>query len=350
MPITETEIKRLQPKDKDQWINTGHPNLFIKVAPTGTMSWVYRSERGGGRMKKVLGRYPRMNLSAAVAVSSKINSEALPENRTGYQLAMDWIDRHVVNLNSPRDPTRYAERFAALTKHKRIEDITLSLLMDDLVKYKDTSPDSAGRCLIVYGQILKHGVMRGWVSRNLLESISGKSLGIKKNKRKRVYTHDEIRWLATINGTIWLWLLRTGCRFSEALKGYVDGDKWRIDVTKNGKPHWVHLTPQMKALMVPGWNDLSYPAYAQRFQRAREKASADPSLNIGADIVQHDLRRTFRTIAAELGCQMHVSKAITNHSKGDVIEETYNRHDYADERIEWTERINARIDEILAGS
>ena len=70
---------------------------------------------------------------------------------------------------------------------------------------------------------------------------------------------------------------------------------------------------------------------------------------LGADFVLHDARRTFRTIAAQVGCPMEVGEALINHSIGDVTLKTDLVHDYADARIEWTKKINDEIDRILKG-
>ena len=46
----------------------------------------------------------------------------------------------------------------------------------------------------------------------------------------------------TENAKLIKFLLLTGLRISEAQGGYVDGNKFRVDDSKNGKSHWVYLT------------------------------------------------------------------------------------------------------------
>jgi integrase len=41
----------------------------------------------------------------------------------------------------------------------------------------------------------------------------------------------------------------------------------------------------------------------------------------------HDLRRTFRSLAAALGTQGHVAESFLSHKLKDIVG-TYNRHDY----------------------
>lgn len=60
---------------------------------------------------------------------------------------------------------------------------------------------------------------------------------------------------------------------------------------------------------------------------------------LGVGWTPHDLRRTFATRMAKAGVAPHVVEKMLNHSMQGVMK-IYNRHDYAQERIEaaklWT--------------
>lgn len=65
------------------------------------------------------------------------------------------------------------------------------------------------------------------------------------------------------------------------------------------------------------------------------------------DWAPHDLRRTARTLLAELGCPYEVAEAILAHTLPGV-HGVYNRAQYANEKVDWLTRLGTRLDELAA--
>lgn len=67
-----------------------------------------------------------------------------------------------------------------------------------------------------------------------------------------------------------------------------------------------------------------------------------PRLEI-ADWTPHDLRRTGRTLLAQLGCPNEIAEAILGHVQPGIVG-VYNRHRYDAERLEWLRRLSAYLE------
>ncbi len=59
----------------------------------------------------------------------------------------------------------------------------------------------------------------------------------------------------------------------------------------------------------------------------------------------HDLRRTARTLLAELGCPQEVAEAVLGHMPAGIVG-VYNRHRYDAERREWLTRLADRLEQL----
>jgi integrase len=67
------------------------------------------------------------------------------------------------------------------------------------------------------------------------------------------------------------------------------------------------------------------------------------------DWTLHDLRRTYATNMARLGCPPHIIEALLNHATGQIsgVAAIYNRHSYLDEARPWVEKYEAHIQTLL---
>lgn len=64
MPLTDAQIRRLRPSEKDQKISDGL-GLYILVKPTGSLLWRMAYRFGGKQKSLALGKYPYVGLSEA---------------------------------------------------------------------------------------------------------------------------------------------------------------------------------------------------------------------------------------------------------------------------------------------
>ena len=186
-------------------------------------------------------------------------------------------------------------------------------------------------------------------------------------RRDRVLSDEEIRliWGATEEpGTfnaIVRALLLTGQRREEvagmawaATEEDLSGLTLSGAQTKNGKPHLVPLSEQMRALLRAQprreGTDLVFPGERGVFSGwSKSKARLD-QLTVVSDWTLHDLRRTTATGLQRLGVRLEVTEAILNHMSGSRagIVGVYQRHHWADEKrtglAAWGAHVAAIVD------
>jgi integrase len=187
-------------------------------------------------------------------------------------------------------------------------------------------------------------------------------------RRDRVLSDDEIRriWKATegpgaFNATVRA-LLLTGQR-REEVSGLAWGELdprfsvWTLPAarSKNGKPHVVPVSEEMKTLLqaqprLKG-TDLVFPGERGVFSGwSKSKARLDRRSGVSGWTL-HDLRRTMATGLQKLGVRLEVTEAVLNHVSGSRagIVGVYQRHEWADEKraalTAWGERVAAIVEQ-----
>jgi len=217
------------------------------------------------------------------------------------------------------------------------------------------SPKQANRTHSLLGQLFAFGVRRAIVAATPV--LPGRPGG-KEKPRERTLTEAELTaYLADPRACLperlahaATLLLLTGQRRGElALSRWRDVDldarTWAIpdENAKGGRGHVVPLSDwaaaEFRALKrLAGRSAWVLPS------RTGEKAINPQSLSVIflrcaprfkkagiAEFVLHDLRRTARTLLAQLGVEPHVAERVLNHAQ-DKIAGTYDRHAYLDEK------------------
>lgn len=64
MPLTDTRLRALKPKDKPYKV-TDERGLYVEVTPTGSKLWRFRYRIGGAQKKLCIGSYPEISLKQA---------------------------------------------------------------------------------------------------------------------------------------------------------------------------------------------------------------------------------------------------------------------------------------------
>jgi integrase len=158
-------------------------------------------------------------------------------------------------------------------------------------------------------------------------------------------------------------LLLTAARRGEVMRmrwEEIDGDLWVIPAgrSKNGIENAVPLTAPVKALLGPradGFVFSSDGGVHPLGGHSKPKAMMDAKL---AEVrkrnkrppvkpwVQHDLRRTARSLMSRAGVSSDIAERVLGHVIPGV-RGTYDRHDYLDEKREALEKLAALVDRIL---
>ena len=393
MGLTDLSVRKLIPK-KQRYEVQDTDNLYLRVYPSGSKTWVLRYFFDGDDRRLVIGKYPSMPMveaheKAAAAMlkvdrgidpgaearKAKAKRKAAP---TFAELLSEYWEKKLSGTPSGPERRRLVEKDALPAwKNKRVEDLTRRdcvLLLDGV---RDRAPIVANRLQGVLVGMMNFAAERGIIAHSPFTGMSK----VKESPRDRVLTDDEIKafWKRTdpADDTVNLYhttklalrlILLTGCR-----PGEVGGMTWEeIDEAaktwtipasrmKSGLEHIVPLCPlawaQIKAAKPfgdgtgPLFRSSHKPEGGPITRRGMSQAVRRHWQEIAGSEEQwkaHDLRRTTRTKLAEIGIEDVVAEKIMGHKLQGVLA-IYNRHKYLDEKRAAFLKWENRLQEIVAG-
>lgn len=346
MKLTETQIRKLPPVEKDTLVNDGG-GLHLRCYASGRKTWLYRTRKGGAWKTQNLGEWPAVSLAAARAKAATLNTTTLPDSMSFGELLQDWFERRIEpRYKRTNNIEVYVNRGRDWLGNVKLTQLTTPALVAKLQEYAGVAPVAANRCLSNWKLALDYGVEIGVLHNNPLARTTSRVIGGEEKSRERTLSDEEIRWLwadGHDHGPLLRALLLSGCRISEmqaARIEHLDGDTLHIPETKNAKPHWVYVTPLLRRQ----FGDFDEYLIAQRSETAVQARLRNTAKQTWTP---HDLRRTFGTRLAGLGIAPHVIEKCLNHTMQGVMA-IYNRHDYATERIEAAKAWSAEIERITA--
>lgn len=240
-------------------------------------------------------------------------------------------------------------------------------------------------------QMFQFALARELIERNPLDTVTKAKVGGKDVERERVLTIDEIQTLAkklpkanlTERSSIGLWLmLSTACRISELMNAeWSDVDfsasTWYLPVTKNQRPHTIHLSAyskklfeQLQTMRIAETKDGEEPSKwifpnaradgpvciksfgKQLHDRQRppdkekwkRRAKNTDALELpGGRWTAHDLRRTAATMMAQLGVSTDVIDECLNHKIANQVSRVYIRDRRLPEQARAFDLLGARL-------
>lgn len=302
---------------------------------------------------------------------------------------------HVVDpvrkVKGAKEARRLLERFTKAKRGKLARDLT----RDEAHEIIAAAARGDGRGALCERQALmtrqelraawEHGLARGVVEANV---FAGKTVGgkFKAKKRDRHLSDDEagqlLRWWdqpgthsRTVRDALEL-TMRTGMRSGEVCGIHTDelnernGVLW-LDIPaermKQGRPHSVPLVGRARTIVDARRAAGDGFLFAQRGGRrpiaqkvlgvevyacsGRSDAPAYASRPVCpvTEWAPHDLRRTARTMLAEMGCPFEVAEAILAHAlPGVAAVYSHARHDAA--KVEWLTKLGSHLDVLAAGT
>jgi len=221
----------------------------------------------------------------------------------------------------------YLRHLCAEYGSRKLATITRADLVQLVSRYaSDRGVRTADRLLSQLRGVFNLAVEMGYIDQSPLQGVSKRITGYIPQPRDRVLTEDEIRavWACEHpHGALLRFLLLTGLRISEAQKGHRERDKWIVPArySKNGRPHWVHLsyaaTEQLSQPFETG------PTAVQAWLRRRKDMEG---------WTPHDLRRTAATLMAGNGVAPFIVERCLGHTLQGVMA-VYNKAEYEAERI-----------------
>lgn len=315
--MDEANIKALRQRSADFMVGCGN-GLWLRVRTTGRKTFIVRRKQTGRTKIITLGDWPTLSLKGAKFMAATAKT---PSDATVNDLLEQYHEAVISRHARPKQFATYAERIRAAMGTNRVSEVSAKRIAELVSEHRST-PRSADSLRSHLKAMFSLAIELGWRVDNPASVIGARVTGYKYEPITRVLTHDEIRQLWAWEGNnaaLLRFLLLTGLRISEGQTGRADGDFWRMDKTKNGKPHWVYLTTTAKAQLAAPF-EVSNTAVQSWVKR--RKVGWTP----------HDLRRTFATLAMENGVFPHIVEKCLNHALEGMLR-IYAHAEMTEERI-----------------
>lgn len=387
---TDAEIAAIKPESgvsvRRVAIQSKHGGgLKLEVRASGIRRFVYRYKIAGKAGEMLIGGYPAMTLAkarqahakAAELVKQGIDPVTIAKQAKAKNIEMptlgeiyrDWLAMRA--KSKPIGPRTLRDYEGTFTRHiesaignTRVCDLSRAVLYEHFRRVE--TAEGARKGLIVLNQCLDHAVLQGHIEINPARLLKPAMFGASMPPpRERWLTRDELRLLwatleqATSGGgavaaggrgiasNVVLSLAVANClrlitltavRRSEAVGmrwDQLNGDRWTIPETKNGRAHVVTLCPlaleiieRQKPLsnglfVFESTSKAGHPitgdAVTKALDRVRMKYLAEL-----APFSPHDLRRSVATGAAEyLDAPERLIELMLNHVPKDRLIRTY---------------------------
>ena len=380
MPLTDTECRKAQPKDKQYRLSDLH-GLSLIITTKGQKYWNVRVTVHGERKSESLGPYPDLSLKKARELAYELkhrySRSVLHEDLKPYfkEVAEDWFNnqketwssKHISNVRASLD-----ELYIALA-NKRINQIQAPEILQIIKKIEARgSLEIAKRTLSRCGMVMKYAIAHGYRYDNPASDL----VYALKNKRVKnlasLSTSEMPEFLRRIKAypadaqthhAIVLIML-TGVRVSELLQARweefdLEERKWDIpeERMKNRLPHRVPMTDMMitelKALRLTHNQELLFPHRLNNREPMRSESILAVIKRSGyaGRMTTHGFRSLFSTVVNE--SNLFNPDAIERqlaHVPQNRIRSAYNRAQYWDERVkimEWYgEQARSWMDEV----
>ena len=385
-----------------------HPiggGLYFVVRNNATPYWMLRYTSNGKRKEITLGQFPYLSLADAKAEAAiqkrDINAGSDPlivRQRIKEQsikvvddLFNDWFESDLVKrLKHPHIPQRvYRNDIKPAIGEIPIDQVNARDIRAIVQKIAQERPTTANDALMYLKQLFRHGIKLDLLGNNPASAFTVSDAGGVELSKDRALTFPEIEKAFKLfkanamsftrdNYLACAMLVTLGLRKSElccAMWNEFELDKalWHLPEgrSKTGAPITIPLPRQAmewlnelkirscgSAYVFPARRTSSKPhmgndtlnrAISKLFGREPGRKVQPP--NLMGDMLlftPHDLRRTFRTLAASQGVPGHVAERCLNHKlKG--VEGIYDRHDYLKERKEAHAKVADLLDPIING-
>ena len=396
--LTDVEIRQMKAptSGRREIRDTKTPGLWLRVAGSGSKSFVVRGYLDKKPVRVTLGQYPVLSLrdarSQALAIQSQLHQGIDPRKSsrppsTGFGFAQ-ILDDYAKSMQRKGEATgrpspayrREVDRllrkeFGAVFGSRDIRDLTKSDIMDVIYAILDRpqkargeivseeSPSAANHALSYVKTLFAWCESQGRIDNDVTRRLASPA---PKNKRDRVLTDDELAavWHAArdlgypYGDTIRL-LLVTGQRRSEVARLRWEDlalaeATWNVNPhNKSSRPYQVPLprlaleilkaVPMRDQALVfgaPNAPDKEFSAWS------KNKVRLD-KLSDMTDFVVHDLRRTAGTNLVRLGVHPHVRERVLTHVIPGV-EGVYDRHSWFTEKRDALNTYDAFLRDLFA--
>jgi hypothetical protein len=198
MSLTDRAVRNLRATDKEVFISDGD-GLYIRVRPTGSKTWVRRSQIGGKSKKLTLGEYPTMGLADARTTCLAVAARGAFLQKDVCSAYTDWIAALRKIRKAPEQvEARMQLHFLPYFGDRPVDELTRAELVDRLKLIAAKAPVQANRSLAEVKQFLDYCAESGWVKQSVLAGVTTRVAGGKEKTRDRTLDDAELTALLSI--------------------------------------------------------------------------------------------------------------------------------------------------------
>ncbi|WP_262339883.1 tyrosine-type recombinase/integrase [Idiomarina sp. OT37-5b] len=377
--------------------------LYFVIPKRGEPYFSFRfTNHLGKRREMTLGQYPALSLAQARNVAEEhrhavrqgqdVIVEAQREKwlhlQTCDDVFKDWYENDLnVRLKHPNIPKRlYSKEISPVIGTLAVGEVTARDIREIIRRVRESGRPSIANDVLMYAkQFFNHAIRLDLTQNNPAAAFRISDAGGVEKSRDRVLSYNELKEVLRVmrenqasfghsNYLAVCLLLLLGVRKSELLEAKweefdLDTSVWVLP--SNRSKTGVSIRIPLSDLVLELLNRLKFMAansdYVFPARRSSKRACVSgDTLNraiaalfgiywgreVKAKIKNveyfrvHDLRRTCRSLLAELGVQTHIAERCLNH-KLRGVEHVYNRHDYFNERRDALEVLAKHLKPIL---
>jgi len=377
--LTDGSLKKLLPRNNKRTLYSDpiRKGFYVEVSAGGNVSFLYRYQQEGSAKKYGLGKHPSTTLLQArtkwleaqhavsegkdvtlgIYTDEETNFEKITIDEIFSQLCEEDLADSMKSTTLNTAKNNYQNHIMNGIGHMPINDVNSIPLINKYVIEPVSSKGMARMPNVIFtllSQIWRFAEVKGYLGKNPYQPFNSMNRPIKKeNKGSRVLDDAEIKifWngmdgmnqMDPLTRLGLKLLLVTAVRKNELLTA-----EWKdIDLNTGC---WT--IPAEHAKSGVEWNVALSPLAVELFEDAKLLHKRVRAMPLGRNTLDqwllrgherlnldkftpHDLRRTNRTLMAQLGVPYHTAeKALDHKLRASSIEETYNKYDYFEERQE----------------
>ena len=398
--MSNLTVKQVNILAKGQHSKTSDGNGLSFVVPKrGEPYWSLRYTFNEKRREKSLGKFGQLTLAEARGEAEKtralirdgidplsVGSVESLEGMTFDQLFKDMYQSKLLKRNKhPNIPkSKYENNVSSHIGHLKVEQVTAIHVRNILDTITNSGRTTVSNDVLgLLKQLFKHAIQLGITSNNPASAFSCIDAGGVEKPRRRVLSIEEVEHTFSVfrkhsdsftrdNYLVCCLLITLGVRKSELIQAPwkefdLDNAVWHLPKarTKTESDISIPLTQQIVCWL----EELKVRSYGSEYVLPARRKSNVPYM--GKDTVNsavnslfgidkskkvpppnrmgqlehftiHDFRRTFRTIAGQLGFHSDVCERCLNHKVGNMPE-VYDQGDYFDKRLEVHEAVCSKL-------
>ena len=389
-PLSDTEIKKARPKDKEYNLADGG-GLQLRVRPSGAKLWLFNYSRPytKKRTNLSLGSYPDVTLASARKEAAQARellakdidpqehraesmmSEKAELENTFESVAAKWMEvkRTQVTQDYGDDIWRSLENHLFKELGKRpIRKLKAPMVIEVLnpIAAKGNLETIKRLCQRI-NEVMVYATNVGFIDANPLAGIKEAFSSPKKQHMLTLKPEELPELMKAIHSAsikkvtrcLIEWQLHTMVRPSEAAGARweeIDWDEklWNIPAErmKKKKPHSVPLSTQMLGLLaeikpISGTLEYIFPADRNRKMHTNAQTANSALKRMGFEkrLVSHGLRALASTTLNESNFKYDIVEAALAHSDSNEVRAAYNRATYLQQRREMMQWWSDHIDE-----